>query len=231
MFLCDIGKDDNRFLTFPILPRIIAIDMRNDYQIQPSNGISDEKLCRLARQGDGPAMENLIRRYTRLVKTCARPFFLAGADAEDVIQEGMLGLMKAIREFDSTKGVPFSVFARLCIQRKIYSATRSASALKHQPLNQSMSLDRPLFEDLAESHTRVTAPIGDPESLVIGNEEREERTRQLYSLLSEFEANVLTLFLDGLSYEEMAETLGKPVKSVENAIQRIKRKSAKINPC
>ena len=130
-----------------------------------------------------------------------------------------------------TKGVPFSVFARLCIQRKIYSATRSASALKHQPLNQSMSLDRPLFEDLAESHTRVTAPIGDPESLVIGNEEREERTRQLYSLLSEFEANVLTLFLDGLSYEEMAETLGKPVKSVENAIQRIKRKSAKINPC
>ena len=205
--------------------------MRNDYQIQPSNGIPDEKLCRLARQGDGPAMENLIRRYTRLVKTCARPFFLAGADAEDVIQEGMLGLMKAIREFDSTKGVPFSVFARLCIQRKIYSATRSASALKHQPLNQSMSLDRPLFEDLAESHTRVTAPIGDPESLVIGNEEREERTRQLYSLLSEFEANVLTLFLDGLSYEEMAETLGKPVKSVENAIQRIKRKSAKINPC
>ena len=205
--------------------------MRNDYQIQPSNGISDEKLCRLARQGDGPAMENLIRRYTRLVKTCARPFFLAGADAEDVIQEGMLGLMKAIREFDSTKGVPFSVFARLCIQRKIYSATRSASALKHQPLNQSMSLDRPLFEDLSESHTRVTAPIGDPESLVIGNEEREERTRQLYSLLSEFEANVLTLFLDGLSYEEMAETLGKPVKSVENAIQRIKRKSAKINPC
>ena len=159
------------------------------------------------------------------------PFFLAGADAEDVIQEGMLGLMKAIREFDSTKGVPFSVFARLCIQRKIYSATRSASALKHRPLNQSMSLDRPLFEDLAESHTRVTAPIGDPESLVIGNEEREERTRQLYSLLSEFEANVLTLFLDGLSYEEMAETLGKPVKSVENAIQRIKRKSAKINPC
>ena len=85
--MCDIGKDDNRFLTFPILPRIIAIDMRNDYQIQPSNGISDEKLCRLARQGDGPAMENLIRRYTRLVKTCARPYFLAGADAEDLMQE------------------------------------------------------------------------------------------------------------------------------------------------
>lgn len=94
-----------------------------------------------------------------------------------------------------------------------------------------MSLDRPLFEDLAKSRTRATTPIGDPESLVIGNEEREERTRRLYSLLSEFEANVLTLFLDGLSYEEMSETLGKPVKSVENAIQRIKRKSAKVTPC
>ena len=190
-------------MTFPILPRIIAIDMRNDYQIQPSNGIPDEKLCRLARQGDGPAMENLIRRYTRLVKTCARPYFLAGADAEDLMQEGMLGLLNAVREYDESKGAPFGAFARLCITRKIYSAVKAAASLKHDPLNHSMSIDRPLFEDLAESHTRVTAPIGDPESLVIGNEEREERTRQLYSLLSEFEANVLTLFLDGLSYEEM----------------------------
>ena len=87
MFLCDIGKDDNRFLTFPILPRIIAIDMRNDYQIQPSNGISDEKLCRLARQGDGPAMENLIRRYTRLVKTCVRNMIPSGRTALPIAQK------------------------------------------------------------------------------------------------------------------------------------------------
>ena len=91
-----------------------------------------------------------------------------------------------------------------------------------------MSIDRPLFEDLAESRTRVTAPNGDPESLVIGNEEREERKKKLYSLLSEFEAQVLTLFLDGLSYEEMSEALHKPIKSVDNAVQRIKRKSAAI---
>lgn len=230
MFLCDIGKDDNRFLTFPILPRIIAIDMRNDYQIQPSNGIPDEKLCRLARQGDGPAMENLIRRYTRLVKTCARPYFLAGADAEDLMQEGMLGLLNAVREYDESKGAPFGAFARLCITRKIYSAVKAAASLKHDPLNQSMSIDRPLFEDLAESRTRVTAPNGDPESLVIGNEEREERKKKLYSLLSEFEAQVLTLFLAGLSYEEMSEALHKPIKSVDNAVQRIKRKSAAIKP-
>ena len=93
--------------------------MRNDYQIQPSNGIPDEKLCRLARQGDGPAMENLIRRYTRLVKNCARPYFLAGADAEDLMQEGMLGLLNAVREYDESKGAPFGAFARLCITRKI----------------------------------------------------------------------------------------------------------------
>ena len=169
-------------------------------------------------------MENLIRRYTRLVKTCARPYFLAGADAEDLMQEGMLGLLNAVREYDESKGTPFGAFARLCITRKIYSAVKAAASLKHDPLNQSMSID------LAESRTRVTAPNGDPESLVIGNEEREERKKKLYSLLSEFEAQVLTLFLDGLSYEEMSEALHKPIKSVDNAVQRIKRKSAAIKP-
>ena len=121
-------------------------------------------------------MENLIRRYTRLVKTCARPYFLAGADAEDLMQEGMLGLLNAVREYDESKGIPFGAFARLCITRKIYSAVKAAASLK-----QSMSIDRPLFEDLAESRTRVTAPNGDPESLVIGNEEREERKKKLYA--------------------------------------------------
>ena len=206
--------------------------MRNNESTLLSPEMSDETLCRLAQQSNGSAAEDLVKKvYAVWSRPAHAPFFLAGADAEDVIQEGMLGLMKAIREFDSTKGVPFSVFARLCIQRKIYSATRSASALKHRPLNQSMSLDRPLFKTFAESHTRVTAPIGDPESLVIGNEERKSAlgssTRSCLNLRQTF----LTLFLDGLSYEEMAETLGKPVKSVENAIQRIKRKSAKINPC
>lgn len=204
--------------------------MRNGNKMLFSEPVSDEKLCRMAQQGDGTAAEDLVKRYTRLVKTCARPYFLVGADAEDLIQEGMLGLMKAIREYDESKGVPFGAFAKLCVMRKIFSAVRAAASLKHDPLNRSVSIDRPLFEDLAESHTRVTAPIGDPESLVIGNEEREELIRRLYSLLSEFEARVLTLFLDGLSYEEMSETLQKPIKSVDNAIQRIKRKSAAIKP-
>ena len=107
----------------------------------------------------------------------------------------------------------------MCITRKIYSAVKAAASLKHDPLNQSMSIDRPLFEDLAESRTRVTAPNGDPESLVIGNEEREERKKKLYSLLSEFEAQVLTLFLDGLSYEEMSDKdAAQTIKSVDNAV-------------
>ena len=204
--------------------------MRNGDEMIPSPEITDEALCRLAQQGSGTAAEDLVKRYTRLVKTCARPYFLVGADEEDLLQEGMLGLMKAIREYDGRRGTPFGAFARLCVTRKIFSAVRAAASPRHDPLNRSMSIDRPLFEDLAESHTRVTAPVSDPESLVIGNEEREEMIRRLYSLLSEFEAKVLTLFLDGLSYGEMSKALHKPIKSVDNAIQRIKRKSAAIKP-
>ena len=204
--------------------------MRNGNETAPASGPADEALCRQAQQGDGRAAEELVKRYTRLVKTCARPYFLAGADEEDLLQEGMLGLMRAIREFDAARGAPFGAFARLCVTRRIYSAVRAAASPRHDPLNHSMSIDRPLFEDLAESHTRVTAPMSDPESLVIGNEERAELMKRLYSLLSEFEAKVLTLFLDGLSYQEMSDQLKKPVKSVDNAIQRIKRKSAAIKP-
>ncbi|WP_283675192.1 sigma-70 family RNA polymerase sigma factor [Butyricicoccus sp. Marseille-Q5471] len=206
------------------------IDMKNGYDSSDQDLRPDDALCTAAQQGDGQAAETLVKRYSRLVKTCARPFFLMGADEEDLLQEGMLGLLKAVREFDAGNGTPFEAFARLCVTRRIYSAVRAAAAFKHDPLNRSMSIDRPLFEDLAESHTRVAAPICDPESLVIGNEERAELVRRLYSVLSEFEAKVLTLFLDGLSYEQMAETLHKPIKSVDNAIQRIKRKSATVKP-
>ncbi|MDO5142855.1 MAG: sigma-70 family RNA polymerase sigma factor, partial [Eubacteriales bacterium] len=148
----------------------------------------------------------------------------------DLLQEGMLGLLKAIREFDGRRGASFGTFARLCITHRVYSVVRAAASCKHEPLNRSMSIDRPLPEDLAAAQTQLVASTGDPESLVIGNEEREELVRRLYALLSEFEAKVLSLFLDGLSYEEMAATLHRPVKSVDNAIQRIKRKSAAIKP-
>lgn len=188
----------------------------------------DEDLCLLAQQGKEEAAEILIRRHSRLVKSCARSYFMVGADAEDLLQEGMLGLVKAISDFDSTLQVPFDAFARLCVTRSIQTAIRAASAQKHTPLNQSMSIDRPLFEDLAKSRSDSSVPLPDPEALVIGNEERKELMCQLYAALSAFEAKVLTLFLEGYSYEQMAKKLQKPIKSVDNAIQRIKRKSASI---
>ncbi len=203
--------------------------MINDSEKAPVLCQDDAFLCQQSRHGNGLASETLVKRYSRLVKTCARPYFLMGADAEDLLQEGMLGLMQAIRDYDETKGAPFSAYARICITRKVYSAVRSALAHKHDPLNHSISFDRPLFEDLTEPRSPAGATVGDPESLVIGNEERKEMVSRLYKLLSKFEAKVLSLYLEGYSYEEMSRKLGKPVKSVDNAIQRIKRKSAAVN--
>lgn len=195
-----------------------------------STSIPDVELCAAAQAGDMCATEQLVHRYSRLVKTCARPCFLEGADAEDLIQEGMIGLLAAVHHYNPRRDIPFEAYARLCITRKIYSAVRTAAALKHVPLNASVSIEKPLFEDNVESRPQVNDPTSDPESLVIGMEEQKERIERLLGLLSVFEAKVLKLFLKGLSYEEMAQTLGKPLKSVDNAIQRIRRKSAAINP-
>ncbi len=200
-------------------------DKENVSGVEPE----DAELCLRSKKGDGSAAEVLVKRYSRLVKTCARPYFLMGADSEDLMQEGMLGLMQAIRDFDEKKGAPFSAYARLCVTRKVYSAVRSASAHKHEPLNHSVSFDRSFFEDLAQPNGSSAASVGDPESLGIGIEERKEMVNRLYKLLSGLEAKVLSLYLEGYSYEEMSRKLGKPVKSVDNAIQRIKRKSAEIN--
>lgn len=190
--------------------------------------IDDVSLCVAAQAGDAIATEQIVHRYSRLVKTYARPFFLSGADGEDLIQEGMLGLLRAIRQFDIARGVPFEVFARLCIQHQLSSAIRAANAHKHEPLNHSVFMKKPLFDDNAEPHTVVDKPISNPESLVIGMEEQQERIDCLLRLLSIFEAKVLRLYLSGWSYSEMATQLHKSVKAVDNAIQRIRRKSANL---
>ena len=185
--------------------------------------MNETELCAAAKAGDSNAVEALVGRYSRLVKTCARAYYLAGAEGDDLIQEGMLGLWRAVISFDPMRGVPFEAYAHTCISRRIYSAVRDARALKHEPLNQSISLEKPLFEDNAESHPG-NAAVSDPESLVIGMEEQAERLRRLRELLSVFEAQVLSLYLGGLSYDEIADRLKKPRKSVDNAIQRIKKK-------
>lgn len=192
--------------------------------------LSDESLCSLALAGDADAVEVLVKRHSILVKRCVRPFFLAGADAEDLSQEGMLALLKAIYQFKPDQGASFETFAKTCITRRVYSLIRANQAKKNIPLTYSVSLDeKPLLEDIARVHSRLSLPHTNPEALVIGNEEREELENRLNSLLSKFEAKVLELYLQGLSYEEMSAVLQKPIKSVDNAIQRIRRKTASIH--
>jgi RNA polymerase sporulation-specific sigma factor len=182
----------------------------------------DRELCSLAQAGDKTAEECLVRRYFKLVKSCARPYFLAGADGEDLMQEGMIGLLKAIKEYDPARGAEFGAFAKVCVKRKIFTALKSADANKHSPLNHAISITKPLFSDKADLRPFST----DPEAVIIGMEEKETRMKEFSDLLSAFEAKVLNLYLKGCSYEEMSDILGKEIKSVDNAIQRIRRKSA-----
>lgn len=184
--------------------------------------LTDEALCRLASQGDSSAEETLVLRHTRLVRACARPLFLMGGDSEDLIQEGMLGLVKAIRDYSDGRGSSFRTFAETCVKNRMISAIRSAAGKHHTPLNDSIPIETPLFD---ESYAGALVQTGsDPESILITRETIQERGRFLRSKLSDFEAKVLTLYLSGLSYSEIAAQVGRPLKSVDNAVQRIRRK-------
>ena len=142
-----------------------------------------------------------------------------------------MGLLKAVRSYSADRNVPFSAFARMCIMRRIYSAVRSAAAAKHEPLNHSESIaEHPLLGETSDAASAASQRASDPVTLVIGMEEQREQQQQLSRLLSAFEARVLTLYLEGRSYEEMSSELGRPVKAVDNAIQRIRRKAATIFP-
>lgn len=188
--------------------------------------LPDEALCSLAVSGDRAAEELLVTRYNRVVRTCARPFFLAGGDSEDLTQEGMVGLIKAVREFDADKEASFRTFAEVCIRNRLYSALRASAREKHQALNQSVSLDTPDFD--SNSYTSGTSNLAqrDPEDSLIDREHTAALLSGVRKQLSEFEAKILGYYLDGLSCREIAETVGKPPKSVDNAVQRIRRKVA-----
>ena len=180
----------------------------------------DEELCLLALSGDRVAEEVLVTRYNRLVRICARPFFLAGGDSEDLIQEGMFGLLKAIREFDSERDASFRTFAEVCIRNRIRSAVTAASRGKHAPLNDSISLEHDMDTDVL-NHSQDS-----PEEVLIDREEYLERMESLKLRLSGFESTVLVSYLRGLSYQEIADQLHRPRKSVDNAVQRIRQKVA-----
>jgi len=176
---------------------------------------SDEHLCALAASGHREAEEELVKRYLRSVRVCARPYFLAGGDSEDLIQEAMFGLLKAIREFDPGHDARFKTFAEVCIRNRIRSVVTNAARSKHAPLNESVPFESPMLGSEAS-----------PEELYISREEESERLARLGRQLSPLERRVLDLFLLGLSYQEISEQVGRPIKSVDNAIQRIRRKVA-----
>lgn len=196
--------------------------------MMPLHERADEELCNLALEGDTQAEEYLVSRYTQLVRICARPYFLAGADTEDLIQEGMIGLLAAIRGFSVEKGSSFRTYAEICICNRLRSAVRSAAREKHTPLNHSLSLDAPQFEENAASYGYQAdyQAQKDPEEAFIDREEKEGRIGTLRGRLSAFEKTVLDFYLDGLSYSEIALRTDKTSKAVDNAVRRIRRKAA-----
>jgi len=188
--------------------------------------LSDEELCGLTVVGSRLAEELLVTRYSRLVRTCARPFFLIGGDSEDLTQEGMIGLIKAVREYDADKEASFRTFAEICIRNRLYSVLRAAARDKHSPLNQSVPLDIPFFD--SNSYTSGTSDLAqrNPEDFLIDREYTKSLLSGFRKQLSEFEAKILGYYLDGLSCREIAEMVGRSPKSVDNAVQRIRHKVA-----
>ena len=196
--------------------------------LSQNNTISDEVLCTRVSSGDRLAEETLVMRYNRLVRVCARPFFLVGGDSEDLIQEGMLGLLSAIRSFQADKTASFRTYAEVCIKSRLISAVRTASSGKHSPLNTYISFETPSFDGIVDfsSATAVSMPQANPEDMLISREELQEHLDTAKGRLSGFEAKVLSFYLDGLSYQEIAAQVKRSPKSVDNAVQRIRRKLA-----
>lgn len=200
-------------------------DSRNiKWQVDSFQNLSDEELCLCAARGDTKAETELVRRYGQLVRACARPLFLAGGDSEDLIQEGMLGLLTAIRGFDPGRDASFRTYAEICIRSRLITAIRAAQGGKHAPLNHSISFEPPLFDG---TNAHLFSSVESPEDVIIGREELKERLDALKGQLSELEAKILPLYLNGLSCREIADRVDRSQKSVDNTIQRIRRKVAR----
>ena len=204
---------------------IIMIHNRSiNWQDDQFSGLSDEDLCALAAKGAPQAETELVSRYGQLVRACSRPLFLAGGDSEDLIQEGMLGLLTAIRGFDPGRDTAFRTYAEICIRSRLLTAVRAAQGGKHAPLNHSVSFEPPLFDG---TNAHLFSSAESPEDVIIGREELRERLFALKGQLSELERKILPPYLSGLSCGEIAQRVGRSQKSVDNAIQRIRRKMAR----
>ena len=190
--------------------------------------LADDELVGRYRQGDVQALQTLLERYRRFARAKARGYFLVGADSDDIEQEGMIGLYKAIRDFRPERQASFRAFAELCITRQIITAIKTATRQKHQPLNQYVSIsasrpgddagERSVEELLGDHH------VSDPADQVVSAERMRDMRRSMSEMLSGLEVEVLRLYVEGKSYQEIGAQLGRHVKSIDNALQRIKRK-------
>lgn len=197
----------------------------NEARFAVYTALPDEELSALAKQGDCFAEEILVKRYTRLVRQLARPLYLAGGDSDDLIQEGMIGLMCGVREYDGERSAGFRTFAEICIRNRLYSAVRAAARDKHTPLNQSVPLEIPFFDGQGSFFGAMAGE--NPEDLIIGREGVQDTLSDVRKQLSDFEAKILGYYLDGLTIQEMAKAVSRSPKSVDNAVQRIRRKAAR----
>lgn len=199
-------------------------------EVQLTYNPTDEEIIKEAKAGDDKALEFLINKYKSFVRAKARTYFLIGADREDIIQEGMIGLYKAIRDFRGDKLSSFRAFAELCITRQIITAIKTATRQKHIPLNSYISLNKPIFdEDSDRTLMDVISEesISDPEEMMINREEFAGIEIKMGEILSNLEWEVLSQYLQGRSYQEIAVVLNRHVKSIDNALQRVKRKLEK----
>ena len=198
---------------------------------QGFESMTDEEIVALAQQdGEDAALEYLLNKYKNFVRAKARSYFLIGADHEDIVQEGMIGLYKAIRDYREDRLSSFRAFAELCVTRQIITAIKTATRQKHIPLNSYVSLDRPIFEEdsdrtLLDVITEETP--SNPEEMLIDREDLSVIEGRIGSLLSDLEKQVLVRYVEGKSYVEISEEMNRHVKSIDNALQRIKRKLQK----
>lgn len=208
------------------------LEVSKQEQLNSNLEAKDEiEIINMAKLGDSQAIEHIIDKYSVLVKAKAKTYFLVGADKEDIIQEGLIGLYKAIRDYDQGHTCSFKHFADICITRQIITAIKTATRQKHIPLNSYISLNKPIFEDESERSLfdMITSNFeSDPEKMTILKEEYEYMEQKMSEVLSPFEEQVLGQYLEGKSYKEISVELKKDSKSIDNAIQRIKKKIEKF---
>lgn len=208
----------------------MVVKLYNDSNLIEQLNLEDEEMVELAKSNNPLALEYIIYKYKNFVRLKARSYFIIGADRDDIIQEGMIGLFKAIRDYDKSKLASFKSFAEICITRQIITAIKSATRQKHIPLNSYVSLSKPIYEDDSNrtlSDVITGSRVMDPMELFIGREDLNLMESNIGKILSDLEKEVLSLYIDGRTYQEIAQDLDKNIKSIDNALQRIKKKLEK----